>query len=369
MKKFLFTVMSLLLLALTLEIISGYCLFVYQIKNKEKNIWAPDQSYLQAYESGNTAFHSLLKTSIKIFSKNKIKSSNSDEEIKGDPISLFQTIDPVLGWVPKTGAWRIILKNKNNSESQTFPQYHDWECKFFANGERNTGWTKTIKEDTKTVWILGESWMQGWALDDSLTFAHQLQAILSPKYRVRCFANGSWGSLHALRLANLYTKEIKKNDILIIDFADWILPRNLPSPSVVNSILENRKINPQLYDILLPLYSENKSERLVKTMTLDSTAFLYAKKKDPSYEELIEISKKIFLDIKTKVSCEIFILIVDQTGPLIETFLKENFKIIDARPSMKVWQKDNVLPYNAHPGPIQNAYWARLVSKTILQNE
>jgi hypothetical protein len=119
----------------------------------------------------------------------------------------------------------------------------------------------------------------------------------------------------------------------------------------------------------LPLYSENKSERLVKTMTLDSTAFLYAKKKDPSYEELIEISKKIFLDIKTKVSCEIFILIVDQTGPLIETFLKENFKIIDARPSMKVWQKDNVLPYDAHPGPIQNAYWARLVSKTILQNE
>ena len=348
------------------ELTSGYALFWYQKIFKVKNIWTPDQSFLQTYEDSGFAIFSAIKTIQKGYKKKEL--ARIPKDIVGDPISLFQTKHNILGWVPKPGTFKIIIKNHQPKDCR-YPAFHDWTCTFYENGERNTGWKKETEKQTKTVWIFGESWIQGWALDDSLTFPFQLQGMLYPKTKVRAFANGSWGTLHALRLVDLYKNIIKSEDIIIINFADWIMPRNVPSPSVVKSILENRKKIPELYNICLPLYNKDPNERLTSILELNEDAEKYSAQSDPNYEELCQVTKSIFDQIKTLTKAKVLILLVDETSNTMKEYLNNNFTLVNAVPSKDIWQKDDVLPYDAHPGPIQNNFWAQVLYNYLNQNE
>lgn len=319
-----------------------------------------------SYDEKATAFSTVAHLTHKTFSPKTII-KNKSVVTKGDPVNVFQFKNELLGWVPKEGSWRIVMSNTQSNS--IFPEFHDWNCEFFKNGERFSGYQeKRLKR--KTIWIFGESWMQGWALDDSLTFAFQLQGLVSEKYKVRSFANGSWGTLQALRLINLYQNEIKKDDIVMINFADWIMVRNLPSPTVINSILENKKNRPELYQICVPMFDEIYEKRLTKILELDKEAEIYAKLKDPSYAELSRITKILLSDIQKIIKQKLAILLVDDTSDEMYEYIKNNFHLIDARPSKNIWQKDTVLPYDAHPGPISNNFWAHKVNEFIKsQNE
>ena len=118
------------------------------------------------------------------------------------------------------------------------------------------------------------------------------------------------------------------------------------------------------------MFDEIYEKRLTKILELDKEAEIYAKLKDPSYAELSRITKILLSDIQKIIKQKLAILLVDDTSDEMYEYIKNNFHLIDARPSKNIWQKDTVLPYDAHPGPISNNFWAHKVNEFIKsQNE
>jgi hypothetical protein len=99
--------------------------------------------------------------------------------------SLYEP-DPVLGYALRSGSFEVTLPS-----GLRFHATHD------AERHRATAASGAADPDAAEIWVFGDSFSYGWALDDERTWPWLLQAAF-PGHRVVNFAVGGYGTLQAL---------------------------------------------------------------------------------------------------------------------------------------------------------------------------
>lgn len=364
-----FLIPTFLILLCVMEVGSSQLLFWYQWGNGQKNIWAPDQQDLLAYKKSKfpSALASIYKTcldSSRIPPQNNPTQPNvlGEKDQLFDDIHIVNKFHPLLGWQLPMGNYRFLFTSTVNNQ----PKGHDWKCTIKADGSRFCG--DILKKGTKKVFLFGESWTFGWGLDDCLTSGAFLQSALHAKQiDVTLYANAGWGHMQALRNVNSIAQSDRNNpeNIYVVFYAQWMLPRNLPSPSVVNSL--NNTTPTSWWESkppCIPLWSKTSLDFECLPANQWPT---YATNPEPSFDRLVDVTEDILSTMGSRIKGRKAILIVDgPTDELVNRMGKKGWEIWDAREIKGMFQKDNLLPFDAHPGPLANAYWAEIMSEKIL---
>ena len=370
MKKIFFIGLSCLLLVLTVEFLSAEFLFFWQKRWGEKNIWAPQSEKILAYQESvlPLASASLWRTFHDKFLKDKkTKEINQPSRPYSDSASIFLRKHDLLGWAPLPGHYQFNFSLAPSQSNVGF-QYHDWEVTIEDDLSRKTGFLG--EKPRQTIYLFGESWTFGWSLDDNLTAAWHLQTrLVHQQTKVKLFANGGWGHLQALRNFEKLSKTADlKKDIFIFSYAQWMLPRNLPNPAVVRTFSSYNNDNwYQKTPFVIPsFYGEGGMFAAVLKPNEWRSA---SSKPEPTLEHLFSITEEIFDYLGQRIQGKKALLLLDgPKDPLVEKLESKGWEVWDARPHGGLYQKDTMLPFDAHPGPIANQYWAEVMHKKIMEN-
>lgn len=199
--------------------------------------------------------------------------------------------------------------------------------------------------------------------------AWHVQSEYKDIFCVNLLAHGGYGHLQALQSFRKRQAEIGKDDILIFGYAQWLLPRNLPSPAVVRSLAEGMKQYAEGpgKPLVHPRAAAVGDKLIVDTIPLDCKMMReYCEKSEPSLDELFDVTNKMFDEIIDHASARILVLLLD--GPedkVIEHLRSRGVIVVDGRPPAGIFAKDTMNPYDAHPGPISNRYWFAQLRQAI----
>lgn len=358
---------SLAILIAIIELISSYFLFYFQYSHPTENIWAPGERIYLAYETAPSPTFSILKTLINKATASPPEMTEDNEEIEGDPYKKLAKYDPELGWVPEQGAYHFFF-NRNRAIESPYPLFHDWFATIYPDSSRATS-REPINADRK-IYVFGDSWTFGWALDDELTMAWQLQSEYKGKYSVRNKSAAGWGHTQSIINFRRIAPTLSKDDIIVFAYAQYLLPRNAPQPTVVASLATGLAHYAEGADrpLGLPMPVWRNGELDFDTIPLDcDLAHGYCDKKDLTLEELEVLTINLFNDVLTKTDAHIVVLRLDGPDDSVLKFLAENdVAIVDGRQQRTdMFTKDTMQPYDAHPGPISNHYWFRQLKKYI----
>jgi len=359
-RKFL-VVLFLALFFIMCEMISAYFLFWYQRVFGASNLWAPGNYTFLSYSQSFSSTASVALTLINKISTQDNKSNNSlnDTNANESNVKVLLNRDEKLGWSALPGEYRIVFKI-DSKRNPSWPANHDWTVTIRQDGSRATS-RYPVSSDRK-IHIFGDSWIFGWALDDELTMPWLLQAEYSKKFEVKNHSSGGWGHTHALINYRKLKKSITKNDVLIFAYAQYLLPRNLPHPSVVASLakgLDHYKDEVTKKPLGYPIADISNNQIRIRIAPLDCDKLEgYCSKPDFTLEQLELFTIKLFDEIISESPAQIYILHLDGPDDNVLKYLRtRGVKIIDGKQKINFFSNDTMNPYDAHPGPIFNHHW------------
>jgi hypothetical protein len=360
-KKIAWLSVAVLLSLLTLDVLSAYVLFFYEKAFVTKNIWGPVNGSRVVSSDGITPTFSMINTVVERIST-KIKAHGETdlepERRPGSPYKILFTKNAELGWGTAPGNYEFFFARPQDKFEQ-WPRFHTWRLTIRPDGSRAT--SRHQGKCERKIDIFGDSWLFGWALDDELTMAWHLQSEYKDRFCVTLLAHGGYGHLQALRNFRMRKSDLHANDVLIFGYAQWLLPRNLPSPSVVRSLSEGLRQYTEGPDqpLTYPRVSVVGDRLIVDTIPLDcAMAREYCAKSEPTLDALFDITNRIFDEILDNTDAKVIILLLD--GPedkVIEHVKSRGVSIVDGRPPEGIFARDTLNPYDAHPGPISNLHW------------
>lgn len=368
-KKTAVIVLSAVLVFVVIDFVSAYFLFFYQMAFGGKDVWESGTKRPVAYSDGVTPSLSAVNTlidRIKEISRQRVNPASEQPRISGAPPAVLFRRNEEFGWVANPGVYRFVFGGLRDKQLDK-PLYHDWQATILPDGSRATSRHPIAREHQ--ILVFGDSWLFGWALDEELTMAWHLQSEFRDRFSVKLYAQGGYGHLQALANFHKYKNKVGKGDILIFGYAQWLLPRNLPSPSVVVSLAEGLKKyadgpgKPLMYP--RAIISGNRVR--LEPLPLDcEMARDYCNRKEPTLDELFDVTNKIFDEIIDDTKARVLVLLMD--GPedkVIEHLRKRGVTVVDGRQPRDFFARDTLEPYDAHPGPISNHYWFTQLRKEI----
>lgn len=241
--------------------------------------------------------------------------------------------DPYLGFVTNHGKYKIILSKKStdqklittvniNKKGYRFP-YDD------------------IKNYNDHLWFFGCSYTWGWGLNDNEIFTDVMQQKIK-SYKIHNYSIPAYGNIHyLLQLKQLLKTEAKpKAAVFMYNF--FHPQRNVAAPSRL------RNINTLGKDLYHPAgYLENE-ELKIKTIPISDN-----QGKDPSRKYMLEVTKKIFIELLNicKANDIIPIVCLQDTEPddsMAAFLINKGFTVFDlnidlSKPGMRNY------PLDAHP--------------------
>jgi hypothetical protein len=360
-KKIVLLSSGVLLSFVILDVLSAYVLFYYQKGFVVKNIWGPTHASSIIYAEGSTPTFSIIKTVIeRIDAKARFLKEGGLQPQQGriTPYKVLFMRDAELGWSAAPGSYEFFF-NRPEGKYEEWPRFYSWHVTILPDGSRAT--SRHPATCDRNIRIFGDSWLFGWALGEELTMAWHLQSEYKKMFCVSLLAHGGYGHLQALRNFRKWQPKTGDNDILILGYAQWLLPRNLPSPSVVRSLSEGLKHYADDPDkpLMYPRATNDGSRLMIDTIPLDCKRVRdYCEKAEPTLDELFDVTNKIFDEIINNTHARIFVLLLD--GPedkVIQHLKARGVTVVDGRPPEGIFAKDTMNPYDAHPGPIANLYW------------
>ena len=341
-------------LALGLDIASGYFLFFYQKIASTTNIWAPGGREYLAYSPGATPIISLLTTlASRLDTTPDLPPPTSRT---GDDFRVLLSRDEELGWSARPGSYNFVF---GSGDQQELPAYHDWSVTIRDDGSRAT--SRKPVNAPNAIHVFGDSWIFGWALDDEFTLGWLLQSEFRDRFRVYTHASGGWGHLHGLINFRKIRSRLTQADVVLFGYAQYVLPRNLPQPSVVASLaqgLANYADGPQR-PLLYPRATLSGNTIDIDLLPLDcSMVSGYCDQPEKTLEELEDVTIRLFDEVIDTTEAKLIVLHIDGPDDRVTQHLRgRNVPIIDGRPPGDLYVHDTMAPYDAHPGPINSHYW------------
>ncbi len=362
-KRKIFVIFFLILIFIMFELTSAYFLFWYQRVFGASNLWAPGNytylTYSQSFSSTASVALTLINKITTRNEKNNNLLNNINTIANEANVKVLVNRDDKIGWSALPGEYRIVFKT-NSKRNPSWPINHDWTVTISKDGSRAAS-RYPVSSDRK-IHIFGDSWIFGWALDDELTMPWLLQAEYNNKFEVKNYSSAGWGHAHALINYRNLKKSITKNDVLIFAYAQYLLPRNLPQPSVVASLakgLDHYKDEVTNKPLGYPIADISNNQIRIRIAPLDCDKLEgYCSKPDFTLEQLELFTIKLFDEIISDSPAKIIILHLDGPDDSVLKYLRaRGVKIVDGKQKTNFFSNDTMNPYDAHPGPISNHHW------------
>lgn len=344
MKKFLFTLATIIISFLITEIFLGYLLWIRESGVSSTTYYTASRIYSRLYPQQGA--------------------NNRDSIISFSPKSPYVP-DEYLGYSVLPGLYTVEFRD------ETTGKYHSCTVTINKNGNRITSFAPESPESRKVIWIFGDSYTFGWGNNDETTFPFFLQQFL-PHFRVVNYANIGYGNVQAYLQIK---RELEKNNILpkiiVIVYGDYFNIRNVAAPSW----LKQHKYNDTLWrtDISRFLYPKallNSGQLEIEYMPLFWGLNKASNDKDPGEEYQYEVTKKILSEIynmgKKKGAKMILAFISGNNSDEVISFSREiGYIISDIRPKPERMEWDSFAPFDVHPGPLAQNNYASKLYKTI----
>jgi hypothetical protein len=299
--------------------------------------------------------------------------------------SPFQS-DPLLGYwhrpnVSVSSTIRLRRPIKREGIVGMVDRY-TWQLSTGAHGERlsQPHSAPELSQGRPTVLLLGDSFIFGSGLPDSLSFGWQLQASL-PDRRIVNYAGGGFGTIHQVlllrdargqgRLIPASLAHALRGGDVLLGYADFYQLRNVAAPSRL------RTFQPRC-GALQPPAGEAKSFTHPRAnlhqgdLQIESVPLFQAHSgPDPSKAEQAAVTIALLdeaLALVQELGARPTILWIrgNADSAPIQHLRRRGVPILDLRPPGKgLWTHDTLAPFDHHPGPLTANSWAREVAARL----
>lgn len=282
-----------------------------------------------------------------------------------EPPGGLHTRHPTLGYLTKPGEFKVTL-----------PGPYSFKITFLENGLRVTHHLNTYSEKRrKEIWIFGCSFTQGWSLNDEETYPWLLQEKLTDNEVVNFGVDGFSTVQSLIQLREALAKGARP-ELVILSYGSFHDQRN----TLTRAWMKRRLTAGagQAYgSVSLPYARLSKDNRLeilyrpfeyngVPLMRYSTLANLIDDTNNRNLEKTYhspEVSQALIneFSILCKANGIEFVLAGILSDPatqaMLEHFKTEGVKTVDI--SVDLSRKENINPYDGHPGSIANKEYAR----------
>jgi len=279
-----------------------------------------------------------------------------------EPKSQFEP-DPELGYKPLPGKYQVIFWHRapDSSEWERLPTNvtvsHD-----------GTRWTGECEPSSGTdVYIFGDSFVNGFGVNDEQTFAFLLQQARRDMC-VKLFAVDGYGMTQSFIQFRKLLDQIKPNDIVILGYADYFDVRSVAAPSRLRGERDYDKerglAEPSFMLPKAALDSQGAIHISYVQQRCDENGG-YCDQNDPAKDEMSRITAALINGIAETTSAPVYLMHFAGTkeNPVLG-LLSGSVRRISALPEdFDYVLKDSVLNFDRHPGP----YWHYAISRKLIE--
>ncbi len=311
------------------------------------------------------------------------KQENDKRIIEVNPLPMYKD-DPRLGFKSLPGKYSVKIQVKERPDS------HNYNVTIEEDGTRYTG---NADPALPEIWIFGCSFTWGQGLKDEETYPYVLQSGLK-NYKVKNFGENGYGNVHTLLQLEEQLKKGKKPKYIIISYMSFHQYRNVAQKEYIGALRFFRHFGNSLlkeaifrYGIKIrkflgiPIDSDSvkfhfpqafleNGELKIRTVPLvaelvpemEPNMFLVTQK---VFERIAEISKEngIIPIIAHMYSDDPY-----QNDPMLDFLRKKGFVYADAYVKYSL-EGNNMEPYDGHPNPKVNKFYADSLLQTVLNLE
>lgn len=275
--------------------------------------------------------------------------------------SPFLKRDPVYGWSAIPGKYTHIFKRKRESGD-------GWEAlpvNVTINSDQ-TRWTGMSAQSQKpTIYVLGDSEVFGWGVNDEQTFSYYLQTA-RPDYNVKLFALGGYGLVQSYLRIQQLRSEITDRDIVIIGYADFYDKRNVAAPSRLRELerwIDEKNAKKLGDESKIPKASIGSDSQLSITLVEQDCRLVrsYCNSEDPSVSAMRAVSLRLVHEIADATKAKTYLLYFDgsKDNPVVQNC---GVEVISAlQQDFDYFIRDDIAGFDHHPGP----YWHYAIAQKL----
>jgi hypothetical protein len=302
-----------------------------------------------SYADGKLATTVLLRRSLAKI--NQPDSHALENRISSIP-SPFFTPDASLGYTVGPGRYDVIFEQPRGK--------YKWRVTIDAEGRRAVNAPAT--EDSRQIYLFGDSFFFGWGLNDPHVFSWLLQQDF-PHNRVNNYSMSGYGTVHNyLQLLRLRSR-VRAQDVLIFAYGDYFNERNCAAPRRVKEIYDfsTRGETVAAHSYAHPYAAVEHGEFTIRRVSGDCRANGgWCDRPDPSRAEMIDLTRRIFDEIldATQATVVVALLRGEPDDPVLIHLRKRQVSIIDLRPTGDFFEMDDIAGFDQHAGPVAHYYYS-----------
>jgi hypothetical protein len=276
-----------------------------------------------------------------------------------DPPPLYE-IDDHLGYTTSPGKHRVAISvgSKTYRFSVTVPR----------RGLRATGYHQ--EDRPIAIYAFGDSFIFGWGNNDEQTLPWLLQQKF-PQYTVLNLAQNGYGITHAVVQFEQMKDTIKKDDIIILPYADYYLVRNYGPPSFMRSAFPPCAICAGRNARWPVVRSKGGDELEIDYLSMEcSKNGQYCNQRDPDASVMTEATQKIiafFARVRAKVV--LAYLSGPDNDPVVAYARQIGMPVVDIRLDVRSPEWDDFGRFDRHPGPIAQYNYFRKLSQGLIEQK
>jgi hypothetical protein len=274
------------------------------------------------------------------------------------------TIDSDLGFTTLPGQYRIgfTVGTKTRFFFYTVVE----------RGMRATSYRET--HQPHSIIVLGDSVVLGWGNNDEHSMPWLLQARF-PNYSVVNVAQTGYGTTHAVIQYRAMADRITPDDLVIVPYADYHLPRNYGAPRWIRTLsrgLENNLSGKErLSKAAYPVARSTKNGSLAIEYVQMSCELNggYCERPDPAQSDMIEATKAAIHSICDMNPKVVLAYLGGADGDPVVNYAREiGLRVIDIRLDIRTPEWDDFAQFDTHPGPAAQYSYFRKLSKALIED-
>jgi hypothetical protein len=319
-------------------------------------------SWAENFKKAEPTYFSLINIPYKAGVKLGLFQSQ-ENPIRSEPSPLLAP-DAELGYRPLPGKYTVIFSRRARGSS-------GWERLRVNETYTHDGvrWTGECQPTYTNVYIFGDSWVVGVGVNDEQTFAYLLQQARKDVC-VRLFAVGGYGMTQSFIQFHKLLGRIKPSDIIILGYADYYDVRTVVAPSRLREVRDWFQKHGLLRAedrVTLPkaLLDDRGAIHITYVQQRCDENDHYCNQTDPSKDEMARTTAALINEIAETSSAPVYLLHFDgsKQNPVFG-FLSGSVRRISAlKEDFDYVIRDDVLGFDAHPGP----YWHYAISRKLIQ--
>lgn len=276
----------------------------------------------------------------------------------------FYQADALYGYYPKPGRYQLTY-----CPTETTPN-KPYEFVMTIEPDQSRLVSHKASSARRQILLFGDSWVQGWGLNDEQTAAFQLQDFFRDEYRVKNHGHVS----HTASLLKFRTlrDQLGQGDVVIIGYAPYYLERNVAAPSRVNTeALWSRKNFGAGRNLLHPRARLDSGRLEIDYVGLEPCEETGGRclTPDPPLDIQVQVAQAILQEFLATRGPTFALLQLEglDDDPVVRLMRDKGVPIIDVREETSdIFMEDEISGYNGHPGAMRNFYYYSRIRDFVL---